>query len=263
MQPPSDSFGHQYRKLAEVLADLRNRSSSSPSTTAPPPPYSTNAAVPFRDDTFSDVDCEDEDGAADATVTPITIKIDASISIVGHGNTVVIPSASDSSISIVGAGTGSTTCSSPSQTASSQTTTTQHAGPLQPLQRQQQARLSQLATSIIDALKTSRLLEDRGRGRCRPVELNINTGIRIQGSRNVVCAGARDRTANRNANAKTDDNSLERKRRAQSVCISHTHTHTHIDIYIYILGPICVTNAGVGFIQEPAEIPRAKRLPLL
>lgn len=218
MQPPSDAFGHQCRKLAEVLADLRNRASSS-STTAPPPPYSVNAAtIPIRDDTFSDVDCEDEEdgGVADATITPITIKIDASINIVGHGNTVVIPSGSSSGVSSTGAGTTG------SMTAASQTTSfqTQSVEPQQQLLQHRQARLTQLATSIIDALSTSRLLEDRAHGRCRPIELNINTGIRIQGSRNVVCAGAPDRTANRMAKTNENDNNLGRKRRAQSVCIS-------------------------------------------
>ncbi|KAL2013749.1 hypothetical protein VTN00DRAFT_1274 [Thermoascus crustaceus] len=225
MQPPSDAFGHQCRKLAEVLADLRNRASSS-STTAPPPPYSVNAAaIPIRDDTFSDVDCEDEeDGVADATITPITIKIDASISIVGHGNTVVIQSGSSSSASTTGAGTtGSMT--SASQMTSSQA---QFVEPQQQLLQHRQATLTQLATSVIDALNASRLLEDRAHGRCRPIELNINTGIRIQGSRNVVCARVPDRTASRNAKANEDDNSLGRKRRAQS---------------------------------EPAEIPKPKRLP--
>ncbi|KAL2000146.1 hypothetical protein VTN02DRAFT_3485 [Thermoascus thermophilus] len=229
MQPPSDAFGHQCRKLAEVLADLRNRASSS-STTAPPPPYSLNAAtVPIRDDTLSDVDCEDEEdgGVADATVVPITIKIDASINIVGHGNTVVIPSGSASGVSSTRAGTTTGSMTAASQTPSS--SQTQSIEPQQQLLQHRQARLTQLATSVIDALSASRLLEDRAPGRCRPIELTINTGIRIQGSRNVVCASAPDRTANRIAKPNANDNNLGRKRRAQS---------------------------------EPPEIPKAKRLPV-
>ncbi|RMJ28315.1 hypothetical protein PHISP_00792 [Aspergillus sp. HF37] len=164
MLPPSDSFRHQSHKLAEVIASLQN------GVTTPPPPY-----VLAPEECPSSVDAEDE--PADPSARPITIRIDTSINILGNSNTVILQSVPNLQ---------QPTGSSPSSTSPDRTT-----GVLQATQKQRQAKLTEMATSIIAALRESdHLSHSSEHGSSEPVELSVNAGIKVEGSRNVICAGA-------------------------------------------------------------------------
>jgi hypothetical protein len=204
MLPPSDSFRHQSHKLAEVIASLQN------GVTTPPPPY-----VLAPEECPSSVDAEDE--PADPGTRPITIHIDASINILGNSNTVILPSVPNQQQP-----TGSpSTSSSPDRTT----------GVLQATQKHRQAKLTEMATSIIAALRESdHLSHSSEHGRSEPVELSVNAGVKVEGSRNVICAGAgagagsaapgRSIPSGKNGPNESHGESANAgtKRRAQSVC---------------------------------------------
>ncbi|EFQ98868.1 hypothetical protein MGYG_01883 [Nannizzia gypsea CBS 118893] len=184
MLPPSDSFAHQNLKLAEVLASLQKQTAA-----APPPPYAATATTATPELLGEFEDDEEDDSTS---VAPIVIKIDTSISIDGQNNTVAIPTASEDSQSDV-----------------------QNSAPsiqqLQQLQQRRQAKSAQLASAIILALKSASVLDDIETGRQRPIEIEVNAGIRITGNSNMVCPGARKRAGSDLALGQ-----LDRKRRAQS-----------------------------------------------
>lgn len=89
-----------------------------------------------------------------------------------------------------------------------------------------------MATSIIAALQESQIISPSGaNGKGRPIEINIDTGMKIEGSRNVICAGAgggacrilpRAKRDEPSHNDDEDESSLKRKRRATSVCFHFT-----------------------------------------
>lgn len=254
MLPPSDSFLHQSHKEAEVLAELRGQLAAALSS--PPPPYSSTVQVPpphgresateNRDENWSDVDdvdIESDDETYDSSLAgpmcrPVTVDIDASFCIVGHGNTIVLPS--------VAGGRGIGSANQPATTgalAEGQSIERRAFVPsplsaaalLQSMQKQRQAKLSELATSIVSEIRQSNALasNDLGGGHTNtstlPVHIKINTGVRIEGSKNVVYAGTAGRMLSRakNAPARTNSNASSagcsigegaiRKRRAQSV----------------------------------------------
>lgn len=89
-----------------------------------------------------------------------------------------------------------------------------------------------MATSIIAALRVrnSQLNAD-GTGTVAPIEINIDTGVKIEGSRNVICAGgaaggvplvrrkdAQTYNNHHNHNNEAGDGSSSKRKRAQSVC---------------------------------------------
>ncbi|PGH08245.1 hypothetical protein AJ79_06031 [Helicocarpus griseus UAMH5409] len=202
MLPPSDSINQQSLKLAELVASLRSQNRHAP----PPPPTYAVAIAPtasVTDYSFADIGDDDEECAP---MTPITIKVDTSIDIEGQGNTIVIPTS-----------IGATSSEEASTSTSSQTS------PLQQLQQQRQAKSAQMASTIISALKASGVLDDRETGRQRPVEVMVNSGIRIRGVRNVVCAGVPkkpdvNQAGNGDSSAEERESSSSggRKRRASS-----------------------------------------------
>lgn len=202
MLPPSDSFRHQSHKLAEMLASIQNGVAP-----APPPPYgATDPYDSAYDETASNADAGEE---WESNPRPISIHIDASISVLGNGNTVMIPSMSSHQQARAATST-STEPSTPGAT-----------GILQSAQKQRQARLTEMTISIIAALQDSNLLSHNESGRHAPVEISINAGVKVEGSRNVICAGTPGRFASRkNAQNEPNDEELNagRKRRAQSVC---------------------------------------------
>lgn len=200
MLPPSDSLLHQSHKLAEVIASLQNGvTSSSP----PPPPYALRVPLdPAPEDTLSNVDAED-DPLWEPSHQPINIHIDASISVLGNGNAVMIPSMTAHQGSSV-------------ETEQSLSTTSTH----QSAQRHRQTKLTELATSIIAALGDSEQLAHSEFGSHNPIKMSINTGIKIEGSRNAIWVGVPGRPPRRNVpNKSANDQTSTRKRRAQSVCI--------------------------------------------
>ncbi|BCR84931.1 uncharacterized protein ACHE_20389A [Aspergillus chevalieri] len=202
MLPPLDSFLQQHLKLREITANMQNQQP----LVSPPPPYTTTrqynlVSEDIYPDNEIDTNTDDEDIWDNTIPTPTTINIDASISIKGDNNTIIITS-------------GSSSVPGPSMTSSPPSTST-----LQAAQKHRQNRVTEMATSIIEALKESRT---SGKG---PIEVNISTGMKVEGSRNVISAGAGGGACRILPRAKRDGSShdgdeaglsLKRKRRAQS-----------------------------------------------
>ncbi|KAK2797826.1 hypothetical protein FQN50_009070 [Emmonsiellopsis sp. PD_5] len=190
MLPPSDSINHQSLKLAEFFASLRSSQSQNRLSVPPPPPYApptTSSSFPTMpvaiEDSFADIEDDDDEATS---LAPIMIKVDTSIEIEGQGNTIVIPT-SNGGMGMAGDEATSAPTSTSSSPAPSSSSPLQQ---LQQLQQQRQVKSAQLASTIIAALKSSGVLEDKESRRQRPIEVNVNAGIRIRGDRNVVCAGA-------------------------------------------------------------------------
>ncbi|KAL2360457.1 hypothetical protein RJZ56_006683 [Blastomyces dermatitidis] len=185
MLPPSDSINHQNYKLAEFVASLRSQNRLVPPQ--PPPTYAAAIAPAPVEDAFADIiDDDDEESTA---MGPITIKIDTSIDIEGQGNTIVIPTSIGASTSEEPQTSTSTSTSPSSSPSRSSLPAAGGNSPLQQLRQQRQVKSAQLATTIISALKAAGIMDHMESGRQRPVEVNVSSGIRIRGDRNVVCAG--------------------------------------------------------------------------
>lgn len=209
MLPPSDSLLHHYIKLGEVAANMQNQKP----LVSPPPPYTTDQQhdsvhEDIHPDNDVDTNTDDEDIWDNTTPTPISINIDASISVQGNSNTIIMTS-------------GSQSAPTPLATSSPKSTSM-----LQAAQKHRQNRITEMATSIIAALREPQYLsslEIDGKG---PIEININTGMKVEGNRNVISAGAGGAGCRILPRAKRDGSShdgdevgssLKRKRRAQSV----------------------------------------------
>ena len=96
---------------------------------------------------------------------------------------------------------------------------------LQTAQKHRQNKLTEMATSIIAVLQSSRDLSQGSNGRGTLVEININTEVNIEGRKNVICAGTGigegrmlPRRDNNQNESDEDESGSMRKRRAQSVC---------------------------------------------
>ncbi|KAL5362799.1 hypothetical protein BJX96DRAFT_177491 [Aspergillus floccosus] len=206
MLPPSDSLRHQFDKRSEARANTQCEDRR-----APPPPYSPSIRLPPSIESFlrgNDLDEYDEADEADyvepeSCAPRITIHIDASISIIGDANTVVIPPSS-------------TPC--PADLLNTGSNQSNAMTALQAAQRARQTKLTDMATAIIDALGRSGLL-DLDRAGCpapAPVEVKITQGIRVEGSRNAVCVGAFPRALGRSSVPGAVERDGGRKRRACS-----------------------------------------------
>lgn len=245
MLPPSDSFLHQSLKLAEVTANMQNQETL---TRPPPPPYSiAQSHLPAsHDEIQSDIDAEDDETTWDThSPNPVTINIDASISVQGNSNTIVMASSSGPNLKQQ---TGPSPSPEQPDTPSSPASAT---AVLQAAQQHRQAKLTDMATAIIAALQNSRDFPLGGDGMGSiPIEININTGVKIEGSKNVICAGGdtgrvlprkRDGQNTTITNTTTNDNnndgepvdeddSNSKKRQAQSVfSLRLPSTTTHCD----------------------------------
>ncbi|GFF37776.1 hypothetical protein IFM46972_05332 [Aspergillus udagawae] len=219
MLPPSDSFLHHSHKLREAAANARNRA-----VCTPPPPYSSTVPrYSTHEERQNVVETVDDDTTLEAcpssSSTPIMISIDASISVVGNSNTIMIPSMAGHPQQ-----TPSVSTSMNSENSSPSTSTLPSASEADALhlaQKQRQARLTEMATSIINALYDSgRLAPPAEDHEPAPLEIKINTGIKVEGSRNVICVGATVRAqSNKSAQMGTDKDRQvisNRKRRALS-----------------------------------------------
>ncbi|KAJ9271017.1 hypothetical protein DTO212C5_2962 [Paecilomyces variotii] len=179
----------------------------------PPPPYS------LAEETLNVPEHEEHENETPAPV-PITIRIDVSTNIIGHGNTIVIPSLS--------AGASS----SNSESGVSQPDIEVPGTMPTSAQQKNRAKVTELTTAIISALHSSGVLDNGTNGSNRgSVEIDIKGGITIQGNKNVVCGSIAGRNGSGNiaqAGKEVDRfaHVIERKRRA---------------------------------VSEPVEIPRAKR----
>jgi hypothetical protein len=172
MLPPTDSLQHQNLKLAEFI-------SSAQITRAAPPAYSaTSHETPALDqDQLADDDDDDDDDADDgyeyisSPPAPIKIKIDASLKIEGHANTIVLPSASPGP--------------SPPTKQSAASSSSQPS--------YQNGRAERLTNMVLTALKDAGLLEGTqgtdSQATKRPIEVHVDAGIILKGSKNTVCSG--------------------------------------------------------------------------
>ncbi|PYI10372.1 hypothetical protein BO78DRAFT_360906 [Aspergillus sclerotiicarbonarius CBS 121057] len=192
MFPPSESILHQIHQIAEPQNGPEN-----PDAVTPPPPY-----TPPNHNHRLPKETEGENTPKWATPRPITIQIDASISVLGNANSIIIPSVP------------ATTTLPPPPSSS--------AALLKSAQRHRQSKLTDMATSIIAALHRTGLLNPtEDTGSVPSVMLNINTGIRVQGARNVVCVsgglvGRRNPTEHGYEREQKNGGHIGRKRRAQS-----------------------------------------------
>lgn len=214
MLPPTDSLRHLASKLAEVRA---NRTA--------PPPYNSVPRAGIDAGILSDIDL----GEVENPTSPITITIDASIHVQGDGNTLLL-------------GTGNKNPEQQQQQNQNQNTSPNATPPtttgrLQSAQTQRQAKLTEMATTIIAALRDSDMLIDES-GRSRPIAVNIHSGVKVEGCKNVVCMGSGiARIARRDGGAATSPTEEKEKekedekkdgdgeegstgrKRAQSVCL--------------------------------------------
>lgn len=217
MLPPSDSFLHQSLKLAEVTANMQSQE-----TLISPPPYSMSQPPNpgLRETQSDDIDVDDDEAGWDTTTNPnpIMVHIDASISVRGNSNTIIMTSGTQSKQPTQASAQSTTPPSSTTNSMDSATAV------LQSAQKHRQNKVTEMATSIIAALQSSRDLSQGSNGRGTPVEININTGVSIEGSKNVICAGTGTgagrmlprKDNNHNESDETESGS-KRKRRAQSV----------------------------------------------
>lgn len=119
---------------------------------------------------------EESDPVWEDPVVPITITIDSSIDVVGNNNTVVLPSRAGSPTST----TPLPSVESDDGTASSATAASG--------QQVHATKLGQVAAVIIAALRQAGgLIDDLGRA--RPIQIALKSGIRIEGSDNVISTG--------------------------------------------------------------------------
>lgn len=205
MLPPSESILHQFHKLAESQED-----SDQTDTIIPPPPYS-----PSAHNLQKELEAENDSSHWETDQTSlITIHIDASMSIQGNANSIILPSAPAPAPAPVST-LNPLASPAPIPSSTSASTVPQSS----PYQRH--SKLTDMATSIITALhRTGHLNSTDNSGAAAEnataspspsVTLKINTGIKILGSGNVICVGMGGQQRGMGVNV------LKRKRRASSV----------------------------------------------
>lgn len=166
---------------------------------------------------YEDQSLDEEDYDYPASLpAPITINIDVSLRIEGQANTIVLPPAS-----------------SPVSSPSSSAKPSPAAMTSQP--SYQHGRVEKVTSMVLTALKEAKIFRSTqatdGQTTTRPVEISVNAGIILKGSKNTICSGlpklmkgngapaaaaARDK-----ANLKMGEDGVaaeSRKRRACSVC---------------------------------------------
>lgn len=179
---PSDSILHHNLKPSEAAVDVEDN----PVRLMHPPPYSTAA----HDAIHEAIESDPTDGDNRQAFT--AIHVDASINVSGDGNSIVLPSPA----------TGSASSASPA---------TAHTA-----QRQRQARLADMTASILAALHRTGLL-NAGRT-SNPIEIHVAAGIKIEGSKNIICSGLVAKRPLVNKQLASVDGTSG-KRRSQSVCL--------------------------------------------
>ena len=171
MQPPTDSLHHQNLKLAEFI-------SNGQITQAPRPAYPTTTPTPPapNNDQLAEYDDGDYDHPS-AYPAPITINIDASLKIEGHANTIILPPS--------GSSPPTSLSSSPEQLSAQPRGGAQRPSP--------KGRAERFTRMALTALKDAGLLDPipdiDGQMMRSPVDLHVNAGIFLKGSRNMVCTG--------------------------------------------------------------------------
>ncbi|OJJ71473.1 hypothetical protein ASPBRDRAFT_44412 [Aspergillus brasiliensis CBS 101740] len=202
MLPRAESTLHQIHKLAESQGDPRRAD-----TIPPPPPYSPSTLTCPKEPKAEGAASHEE---RDQT-SLINIHIDASMSIQGNANSIIIPSV----VAPAPAPALSPRTSSTPIPSTASTTPMPHSS-----QHRRHSKLTDMATSIIVALHRTGYFNSRSDGNSGAatdatkspspsVTLNINTGIKILGSGNVICVGVSGQRG-------MGKNVLRRKRRASS-----------------------------------------------
>ncbi len=206
MLPPTDSVQHQILRLRALFPSTQEPQTS-------PPAYSpTNPMTPaLYEDHLTD---EEDYGYPESRPAPITINIDASLKIEGHANTIFLPPAS-----------------SPTSSPSSSATPSPAAISSRPCY--QNGRVEKVTSMVLAALKEADLFKSAramdGGTTSRQVEISVNAGIVLKGSRNTVCSGlpklikrtGAPATAREKPDPRIGEESAAsgtRKRRACSVC---------------------------------------------
>ncbi|OJI81564.1 hypothetical protein ASPTUDRAFT_68765 [Aspergillus tubingensis CBS 134.48] len=233
MLPPSESILHQFHKLAESQED-----SDQTDTITPPPPYS-----PSAHNLQKELEAENASSHGETDQTSlITIHIDASMSIQGNANSIILPSAPAPAPAPV-----STLNPQASPALIPSLTSTSTIPQSTPYQRH--SKLTDMATSIITALhRTGHLNSTDNSGAAADnanaspspsVTLKINTGIKILGSGNVICVGMGGQQRGMGTNV------LKRKKRASSVSL-HSILSLDCDRLVYAWGLWCMGLWGYG-----------------
>lgn len=215
MLPPSDPLSHPDQKLLLLLQELqrqRTRSGSerplyvaaptrATTTTAARPPFiqsaqNANASISVDDD---DDYCGGDDSPN--TNAAITIQIDASISIIGDRNVITIPPVNVADNSSRSGSKTSSQNAGEENNNENQNSHTSAAQALNHLHAFQRTRYGFFAGLITDALRDAlpQLTDNNNKAHAaenlaRMVHLDVDAGIRVRGSGNVVCAAPRVRT---------------------------------------------------------------------
>ena len=186
MFPPLDSLQHQTSKLAEAMSKINT------ATVPPPPAYSMTS----NGNAVADTTHEENDDVW-STPAPISIQIDASVSITGNHNTIVLP---------------------PCLFAPSSTTNLDLAPDRQAVVVQGRAEC--LTATLLRDLKESGLISsDVFDNQSWPLNIRVNASTSIKGERNVICAGVPKKAKDeQQMNSMKSACNYSRKRRAQSVC---------------------------------------------
>ncbi|ERF76068.1 hypothetical protein EPUS_01401 [Endocarpon pusillum Z07020] len=168
MQPPTNTLQHQILRLEALL------SSNQESQTTPPAYSATNPMAPVL---YEDHSADEEDyGYPASRPGPITINIDASLRIEGQANTIVLPPAS-----------------SPVSSPSSSTKPPPAAMSSQP--SCQHGRVEKVTSMVLTALKEAKIfrstqgMDGQTTTTTRPVDISVNAGIVVKGSKNTICSG--------------------------------------------------------------------------
>lgn len=167
MLPPNDSLQHQYLKAAEFI-------STTHPAQVPPPAYSATGPVApaLIEDQLAEDD-QDYDYLF-SRPPPITININASLKIEGHGNTIMLPP-------------------SPMPPTSPSSSSRPSAGPEASQRAAQNGCVEKLTGMVLAALKDAGLLgstnELDGQSMSRPIDIHVDASILLKGSKNTVCSG--------------------------------------------------------------------------
>ena len=254
MHPPSNSILHHLHKLSEAARTRRARTVNRQDPRPPPPPYTpreqeTKDPVDTDNHEDDDIDEEDyddeydesnEDGSINTSFpektcssssSTITLHIDGSINISGDRNTIILPCRPSMTPSTTPITTTTTTT-----TAGTSPATPSALDALRSIQHQQQSKLAALATEIISATLQDRrriLIPASGRGQllplplppAPPVDVKIDVGVKMRGTGNFVCLGAKAGGGPVRKRRQMDEEVVStgemiggRKRRALSVC---------------------------------------------
>ncbi|CAG7928415.1 unnamed protein product [Penicillium olsonii] len=138
--------------LRHSLQKLAEARANRTTTTLPPPPYTLSVSRPTGTSVMTVDQLDPGDSYYPEESTPIIIQIDNSVNVTGNGNTIMLPAS----------------------------------GPHTPANESRSSpQMGPLAGVIIGALSRASALRDDS-GAARPINITVNSGIRVHGENNVV-----------------------------------------------------------------------------